>query len=111
LAAHQEEGEIYHFLTIYPAFGVSYELVFSFVLLVAFFNCAFQDPGQGLGDHDIALIDQTVFSATISLCNAATVTTSAMARGIGGNGGGSHDFMVKREGLKRLEDCGCHFEK
>jgi hypothetical protein len=106
-------GETYDVLTIYPAFTVSNEFLFSFVLLVAFFNCAFQDPGQGFGNHDISLIDDAISSAAgfITLRNAAAVATSAVARGIGGDRRRSHDLMVEREGLKRLENCSCHFER
>lgn len=74
----------YDVLAVNPTFCVSDEFFFSFILLVAFFDCAFEDPGQSFGNHDISLIDDGISStARFSLCNAATVTTTAVAGGIG----------------------------
>jgi hypothetical protein len=103
----------YEVLAVNEAIGISNELLFSLILLVAFLDCTLQDPGQGLGNHTVSIINDRVSPATglVSLGNAAAVTTSAVTDGIGGDRRRGHDFMVKREGLKRLENCSCHVER
>jgi hypothetical protein len=103
----------YKIFAINEAFEISNEPLFSLVLLVAFFDCAFQDPGQGLGNHAISVINDGITTTTgfVSLCNTAAVATSAMTDSVGGDRRRCHDFMVQGEGLKRLENCSCHFER
>ena len=108
-----ERGGTDQVFAIDEAFRVRHELLFSFVLLGAFFDCAFQDPGQGLGNHGVSLVDDGVAAAAslVPFCYAAAVASSAVTRSVGGDGGRGHDFMVEGERLEGLENCCCHFEK
>jgi hypothetical protein len=108
-----EGGRTDQVFAIDEAFRVRHELLFSFVLLGAFFDCAFQDPGQGLGNHGVSLVDDGVAAAAslVPFCYAAAVASSAVTRSVGGDGGRGHDFMVEGEGLEGLENCCCHFER
>lgn len=107
------KGGPYEILAVDEAFRISDELLFSLILLVAFFDGAFQDPGHGLRNNGVSLVNDGVTAAAsfVPFCYAAPVAASAVTGCVGGDGRGGHDFMVRREGLKRLEDCSCHFER
>ena len=68
--------ETYNILAVNPSLGISYQLVLSFLLLIIFLYSAFQDPAQGLGNHNLAFFDDTI---TPSTCLAAFNYATAMS--------------------------------
>ena len=101
----------YHLFTIHPAFGVSYKLLLTLSLLLTLLDCSLQDPGQGLRYHALAVVNDAVSSATaFGLGDTSAVLTTAVSGSIWRNWRRVHDLTIKGETLKRLKNCGGHFE-
>ena len=90
------EESTHDFLAINPTFGVSNQFILSLLLLFIFLNGAFELPTQGLGDHDLSLIDNAVAAPTglAAFHGAAAVSTSAVAGRVLRNWGRRHNFPV-----------------